>query len=178
MSTTTTTTANSNSNSNAKASKRNAKAKAHKEAHKEAHNSHKEAHKEASNVATPTLPDTMPARCVASYSAEKPMDAQTAAIFRYHLQQALLAISGAEKLEKASATICQIYNFLRGDNPLRLEKDGSPKQDGLPRWGGLGSSKLFRNFTSGTYLEYTNKVCANGRMRSVAVAGPLLQEAK
>lgn len=103
------------------------------------------------------------------------MDATTESIFRYHLQQALLAVSGQKELAKASASICQIYNYLRGDSPLRREKDGSQKVDGLPLWSGLGSSKLFRAFTEGTYLTYVHKVCSNGRIRSVAVAGPLLE---
>lgn len=114
------------------------------------------------------LPAPLPARCSASYSAQKPMDATTETIFRYHLIHALAAHHG-------TATICQIYNYLRGDSPLRMEKDGSAKEDGLPRWSGLGSSKLFRTFTEGTYLTYTHKVCSNGRIRSVAVAGPLLE---
>lgn len=114
------------------------------------------------------LPAPLPARCSASYNASKPMDATTETIFRYHLIHALAAHNG-------TATICQIYNYLRGDSPLRLEKDGSAKEDGLPRWSGLGSSKLFRTFTEGTYLTYTHKVCSNGRIRSVAVAGPLLE---
>lgn len=99
------------------------------------------------------------------------MDATTTAIFRHHIKAALAAYGG-------QASICQVYNFLRGDSPLRREKDGTQKVDGLPLWSGLGSSILFRNFTSGTYLIYTNKPTSNGRIRSVAVAGPLLQEAK
>ena len=181
---TTNTNSNTNTtNSNAKGgntmentnSKRtNSKAKAHntnsKRTNSKAHNT-----TNSNTTNSNTLPDVMPERCIASYSPEKPMPAQTAAIFRHHIQQALLAISGADTLEKATASICQIYNYLRGDSPLRLEKDGTPKQDNLPRWSGLGSSILFRNFTSGTYLVYTNKPTRNGKVRSVAVAGPLLK---
>ncbi len=165
-----------NTMENTNSKRTNSKAKAHNTNSKRT-NSKASAPKEASNsnTNTTTLPDVMPERCIASYSPEKPMPAQTAAIFRHHIQQALLAISGADNLEKATASICQIYNYLRGDSPLRLEKDGSPKQDNLPRWSGLGSSILFRNFTSGTYLVYTNKPTRNGKVRSVAVAGPLLK---
>lgn len=117
-----------------------------------------------------TLPEVMPEVCNAGITAKETVqDAQTAAIFRHHIRCALAAYGG-------TATICQVYNFLRGDSPLRLEKDGAPKVDGLPRWRGLGNSKLFRNYTEGTLLTYTHKVCSNGRVRSVAVAGPMLQE--
>lgn len=119
---------------------------------------------------TPTLPETLPATANAGISAKgMEQDAATSLLFQYHIRKALAAYGGA-------ASICQVYNFLRGDSPLRLEKDGSPKQDNLPRWRGLGSSKLFRANTEGTLLTYTHKVCSNGRIRSVAVAGPTLQE--
>ena len=119
---------------------------------------------------TTTLPEVMPERCNACIGKEgAKQDAQTSLIFQYHIRKALAAYGG-------TASICQIYNFLRGDSPLRLEKDGSPKVDGLPRWAGLGNSKLFRNYTEGTLLTYTHKVCSNGKVRSVAVAGPMLQE--
>lgn len=154
---------------NSKASKRNSKAKASKRNSK-ASNATATTNSNAT-TATTSLPSPLPARCVASYSAEKPMDATTTAIFRHHIKAALAAYGG-------QASICQVYNFLRGDSPLRREKDGTQKVDGLPLWSGLGSSILFRNFTSGTYLIYTNKPTSNGRIRSVAVAGPLLQEAK
>lgn len=158
----TTTTTN-----NSKASKRNSKAKASKRNSNATATTNSNA---TTNNAT-SLPSPLPARCIASYSAEKPMDATTTAIFRHHIKAALAAYGG-------QASICQVYNFLRGDSPLRREKDGTQKVDGLPLWSGLGSSILFRNFTSGTYLIYTNKPTSNGRIRSVAVAGPLLQEAK
>ena len=143
---------NSNSNSNSKrnASKRNSKAS------------------NATTNNTTSLPSPLPARCIASYNAQKPMDATTEAIFRHHLKEGLAAYGG-------TASICQLYNFLRGDSPLRREKDGSQKVDGLPLWSGLGSSLLFRAFTEGTYLTYTHKPTRNGKLRSVAVAGPLLQ---
>ena len=154
--TTMSTTTTANSNSNAKASKRNAKAKAHKEAHN--------SHKEASNATTPTLPDALPAVANAGISAKGlEQDSATSLLFQYHIRKGLEAYGG-------TCTICQLYNFLRGDNPLRLEKDGTPKVDGLPRWRGLGSSKLFRANTQGTLLEYSNKVCANGRIRSIVKA--------
>lgn len=147
-----------NSNSNSKG-----KGKAPKAANSNANS------KPASNAA-PTLPETLPATANAGISAKgMEQDASTSLLFQYHIRKALAAYGGA-------ASICQVYNFLRGDSPLRLEKDGSPKQDNLPRWRGLGSSKLFRANTEGTLLTYTHKVCANGRIRSVAVAGPTLQE--
>ena len=122
----------------------------------------------ASNA--PTLPDTMPATANANITAKgMEQDAATSLLFQYHIRKGLEAYGGA-------CTICQLYNYLRGDNPLRLEKDGSPKQDNLPRWRGLGSSKLFRANTQGTLLEYTNKVCTNGRIRSIVKAGPMLQD--
>ena len=162
---------NSNSNSHkgeTMESKHNANAKAHnskrngRKANSKAHNSKQEAQ--------PTLPDTLPERCNACIGKEgAKQDATTALIFAYHIRKALEAYNG-------QASICQVYNFLRGDSPLRLEQDGSPKQDGLPRWGGLGNSKLFRNYTEGTLLTYTHKPTSNGRIRSVAVAGPMLPE--
>lgn len=179
---------NSNStinNSNAKGgstmenSKRNAKAKAHNsnsnsKRNAKAHNAKVQEVQEVQEVqqetATPTLPDTMPAVANAGISAKgMEQDTATSLLFQYHIRQGLAAYGGA-------CTICQLYNFLRGDNPLRLEKDGTPKADNLPRWRGLGSSKLFRANTQGTLLEYTNKVCANGRIRSIVKAGPMLQE--
>lgn len=137
-----------------------------------AHNSNSKRNAKAANNsnAAPTLPDNMPATANAGISAKgMEQDAATSLLFQYHIRQALAAYGGA-------ASICQVYNFLRGDSPLRLEKDGTPKQDNLPRWRGLGSSKLFRANTEGTLLTYTHKVCSNGRIRSVAVAGPTLQE--
>ncbi len=160
------TTATTATTNNSKASKRNSKAKASKRNSK-ASNATATTNSNAT-TATTSLPSPLPARCIASYSAEKPMDATTTAIFRHHIKAALAAYGG-------QASICQVYNFLRGDSPLRREKDGTQKVDGLPLWSGLGSSILFRNFTSGTYLIYTNKPTSNGRIRSVAVAGPLLQ---
>ena len=151
-----------NSKRNSKASNSNSKRNASK------------CNSKASNATTATtnnttsLPSPLPARCIASYNAEKPMDATTEAIFRHHLKEGLAAYGG-------TASICQLYNFLRGDSPLRREKDGSQKVDGLPLWSGLGSSLLFRAFTEGTYLTYTHKPTRNGKLRSVAVAGPLLQ---
>lgn len=126
------------------------------------------ANSNASNA--PTLPENLPAVANAGISAKgMEQDASTSLLFQYHIRKGLEMYGGA-------CTICQLYNYLRGDNPLRLEKDGSPKQDNLPRWRGLGSSKLFRANTQGTLLEYTNKVCANGRIRSIVKAGPMLQE--
>ena len=155
---------NSNaSNSNSKGNGRKANGKRNSKASAPKGNSN------ASNAA-PTLPENMPATANAGISAKgMEQDAATSLLFQYHIRQALQAYGGA-------ASICQVYNFLRGDSPLRLEKDGTPKQDNLPRWRGLGSSKLFRANTEGTLLTYTHKVCSNGRIRSVAVAGPTLQE--
>lgn len=150
-----------NSNSNASNSKGNSKGKGKGKATSNAS-------KPASNA--PTLPEVMPEVCNAGISAKgMEQSPATSLLFQYHIRQALAAYGGA-------ASICQVYNFLRGDSPLRLEKDGSPKVDGLPRWRGLGSSKLFRANTEGTLLTYTHKVCSNGRIRSVAIAGPTLQE--
>ena len=135
-------------------------------------NSKAQPKQEAQPVAQPAslLPAELPARCNACIGKEgAKQDATTALIFQYHIRRALEAYGG-------QATICQVYNFLRGDSPLRLEQDGSPKQDGLPRWAGLGNSKLFRNYTEGTLLNYVHKVCANGKVRSLATAGPMLQD--
>ena len=146
--------------------------KAHSKASKAHSNGKQEAQPKAApkQEAQPTLPDTLPERCNACIGKEgAKQDATTALIFQYHIRKALAAYGG-------TASICQIYNYLRGDSPLRLEQDGSPKQDGLPRWAGLGNSKLFRNYTEGTLLTYTHKPTSNGRIRSVALAGPMLPE--
>ena len=184
-----TTNTNSNTTTNSKAkggntmentnSKHtNSKAKAHntnsKRTNSKAHNttnSKASAPKEASTSTTSnSLPENLPAVANAGISAKgMEQDAATSLLFQYHIRKGLEMYGGA-------CTICQLYNYLRGDNPLRLEKDGSPKQDNLPRWRGLGSSKLFRANTQGTLLEYTNKVCANGRIRSIVKAGPMLQD--
>lgn len=153
----------SNSNSKGKGKRNsNSKGKGKASAPKEASNSN------ASNA--PTLPEILPATANAGISVKgMEQDNATSLLFQYHIRKGLEIYGGA-------CSICQLYNYLRGDNPLRLEKDGSPKADGLPRWRGLGSSKLFRANTQGTLLEYTNKVCANGRIRSIVKAGPMLQE--
>ena len=168
---------NSNSNSH-KGETMESKAhnsKAHNAKRTAKHNSKQdakaqEAQQDAKQDVQPILPEVLPERCNACIGKEgAKQDATTALIFQYHIRKALAAYGG-------TASICQIYNHLRGDNPLRLEQDGSPKQDGLPRWSGLGNSKLFRNYTEGTLLSYTHKVCSNGKVRSVAVAGPMLQD--
>lgn len=156
------------SNSNSKAHNSNSNSRKPRKANSKA--SAPKANSNASNSNAPTLPDTLPAVANAGISGKgMEQDAATSLLFQYHIRKALEIYGGA-------ASICQVYNFLRGDSPLRLEKDGSPKQDNLPRWRGLGSSKLFRANTEGTLLTYTHKVCSNGRVRSVAVAGPTLQE--
>ena len=157
----------SNSNSKGKGNgKRNSNSKGKGKA-----NSKASAPKEASNSnASNSLPETLPETANAGISLKgMEQDAATSLLFQYHIRKGLEIYGGA-------CSICQLYNFLRGDNPLRLEKDGSPKQDNLPRWRGLGSSKLFRANTQGTLLEYTNKVCSNGRIRSIVKAGPMLQD--
>ena len=154
-------------NTNATNSKRNSNSKGKGKGNSKAPKAPKAAN---NSNAMPTLPDTLPAVANAGISAKgMEQDSTTSLLFQYHIRRALEAYGGA-------ASICQVYNFLRGDSPLRLEKDGTPKQDNLPRWRGLGSSKLFRANTEGTLLTYTHKVCSNGRIRSVAVAGPTLQE--
>lgn len=166
MENTTTTTSTTTSNSN---SKRNGR-KASNSKRNASTTSKASAPKEASTTTSNSLPDTLPAVANAGISAKgMEQDASTSLLFQYHIRKGLEIYGGA-------CSICQLYNYLRGDNPLRLEKDGSPKQDNLPRWRGLGSSKLFRANTQGTLLEYTNKVCSNGRIRSIVKAGPMLQE--